>query len=213
MGTIVGRNCKVEVALTFAAPVSPTGVTKAAPGVVTLNAHGLANGACGYWSVSAGMVQLDEQAFMVNNQTANTWEMPGFETTNYDTYTAGTATMAATWGTVSEGAGYSIGGGAADSIDDTRLMHVKKTMLAGNLASQDVTIDVKPGEVDGAAMAFIAAAARAAGKVLLKISKGSRVLRVVWGTPSLPGEAVQAGAAATGQFSITPTGWVVKPNV
>ena len=38
MTTIVGRNCKVEVALTFAAVAAFTAVTKANPGVATKTA-------------------------------------------------------------------------------------------------------------------------------------------------------------------------------
>jgi len=212
-GTIVGRGCKVEVALTLASAVSPTAVTKADPGVVTLNAHGLADGAVGFWTVAAGMVELDEQAFMVAEKDTNTWKMPGFETTNYSTFTAGTVTMAATWGTLAEAAGYNVGGGAADALSDPRLMDLKKRTVAGNLASQDVTIDVSNQEIDGAAMAFISKKAQAGAKALFKISKGNQVLRVFYGSPSLPGEQVAAGALASGQFNVLCQGWVVKPNV
>lgn len=217
MTTIVGRNCKVEVALTFAAAVTggATGITKANPGVVTDVAHGLADGDVGYWLVTAGMVELNEQAFIVDNKTTDTWEMPGFETTNYSTFSAAesTYTMAATWGTVAEAAGYSVGGGAASQLDDTRLTDTKQRNVAGNLAPQDVTIDVRSGEVDGAAMQFIAQKARAGAAVLVKISKGAQVLRVVYGVPSLPGEGVQAGQLGTGQFSITVPAWAAKPNI
>lgn len=214
MGTIVGRNCKVEVALTLGTPVAgATAITLADPPVVTDAAHGLTDGAVGFWSVSAGMVELNEQAFIVDDSDTNTFKMPGFESTTYSAYTAGTYTMAATWGTLAEAAGYGVGGGAANALDDTRLLDVKTRNIAGNLAPQDVTIDVKNQEVDGAAMAFIAKAARATTSVLMRISKGGQVLRVFYGVPSLPGEATAAGALATGQFSVQVPAWVVKPNV
>lgn len=214
MGTIVGRNCKVEVALTFETAVTNTSaITKADPGVVTSAAHGLTDGEAGFWSVSAGMVELDQQAFLVDGSDTNTFQMPGFETTSYSTFTAGTFQMAATWGTLSESAGYGVGGGAANQLDDTRLLDSKTRNVAGNLAPQDVTIDVRNQEIDGTAMNFIGKAARAGTPVLMKISKGAQVLRVFYGVPSLPGEATQAGALASGQFSVTVPGWVVKPNV
>src|SRR5687767_10557781 len=100
MPTIVGRNCKIEVALTFAAAVNPTAVTKASPPVATLNAHGLVSGAAGFWTVSGGMVELDQQAFIVDNEAANTFELPGLDSSDYSTYTAGSVTMAASWGTI-----------------------------------------------------------------------------------------------------------------
>jgi len=49
--------------------------------------------------------------------------------------------------------------------------------------------------------------------VLVRISKGNQVLRVAYGQPSVPGESVQAGQLASGSFSITVPGYVVKPNV
>ncbi len=216
MTTIVGRNCKVEVALTFGSAVTgATAVTKAAPAVVSDAGHGLADGDVGFWTVTGGMVELNEQAFMVDNKTTDDFEMPGFETTNYSTFVGASSsyTMASTWGTISEAAGYSVGGGAASQLDDTRLPDTKTRHVAGLLAPEDVTIDVKVGEIDGAAMIFIGKKARAAEPVLIKISKGSQVLRVLYGVPSLPGEGAQAGALATGQFSVTVPGWVVKPNV
>lgn len=216
MTTIVGRNCKVEVALTFGSAVTgATAITKAAPGVVTDAAHGLNNGDVGFWTITAGMVELDEQAFIVANKATDTFEMPGFETTNYSTFASASSsyTIAATWGTISEAAGYSVGGGAANQLDDTRLTDTKTRNIAGLLAPQDVTIDVRSGEIDGAAMLFVGKQARAAAPCLFKISKGSQVLRVFYGVPSLPGEGVQAGALASGQFSVTVPGWVVKPNV
>lgn len=216
MTTIVGRNCKVEVALTLGAAVTgATAVTKAAPAQVTDAAHALADGDVGFWTITAGMVELHEQAFMVDNKATDTFEMPGFETTNYSTFASASSsyTMAATWGTISEAAGYTVGGGAATQLDDTRLIHTKTVNVAGLLAPQDVSIDVKVGELDGGAMAFVSQKARAAEPVLFKISKGAQVLRVFYGVPSLPGEAAAAGQLATGQFSVTVPGWVVKPNV
>jgi hypothetical protein len=213
MTTIVGRNCKIEVALTFAAAGSVTALTKANPGVATLNAHGYADGTVGYWTVTAGMIELDGQATMVTGTAANTWSLAGLDTTNYSTWTAGTITNAATWGTLSESAGYSVGGGAANQIDDTRLNDLKSRNIAGMLAAQDLTIDVRNPLTMGSAYAFIENAARNGTSCLFKISSGSTVLRVAYGVPSVSGESVQAGAGATGQFNIICPAWVLKPNV
>jgi hypothetical protein len=214
MGTITGRNCKVEVALTFAAAINPTAVTKASPPVVTLSAHGLANGAVGYWSsVTAGMIELQDQAFMVNNQATNTWEMPGLDSTDYTTYTAGSAIMAATWGTLSEAVSYEVGGGAVNQLDDTRLYENKTRNIAGLLPSQDIKFSIRPQEIDGTVLAFIVGKAKRGLQILVKISKGSQVLRVAYGTPSVPGESVSVGGAATADFNLVVPAWVVKPNV
>jgi hypothetical protein len=213
MTSIVGRNVKVEVALTFAASIAPTAVTKAYPPVATLTSHSLVDGDAGYWVVTAGMVELDAQGFLVDNKATNTWEMPGLDSTDYSTYTAGTAYAAATWGTISESTSYNIGGGAAEQLDDTRLLSIKTSNIAGNLAAQDVSIDIKAAEISGAAMQFVERQALRGLKCLFKVSKGSQVLRVFYGTPSLPGESVSAGAIGTGQFSVTVPAFAIKPNV
>jgi hypothetical protein len=212
MGTITGRNVKIEVALTFDSALTVSAVTKASPPVATSTSHGSLDGEVGFFTVTAGMVELQEQAFMADNVATNTWEMPGLDSTDYSTFTAGTATMAATWGTVSEAAGYTVGGGAPAQLDDTRLTDTKTTNIAGNLASEDLNIDVRNAEVDGAAMAFIAGKAQRGLPILIKISKASQVLRVFYGIPGRPGESVSAGGAATGQFGLVGRGWVVKPN-
>ena len=213
MATIVGRNVKVEVALTFDAAINPTALTKANPGVATLVAHGKDTGDVGYWTVSAGMVELDGQAAYLTASTADTLTCNGLDTSGYTTYTAGSLTVAATWGTVSEAASYAVGGGAAAQLDDTRLMDVKTRNVAGLLAPQDITIDVRNGVTDGAAMAFIEAAARNSTACLFRITQGTSVLRVYYGVPSVPGESVQAGGLASGQFNVLGPGWAVKPNV
>lgn len=213
MSTISGRDCKIEVALTFDSAISPTAVSKANPGVATLSSHAVETGDVGFWSVTAGMVELHEQAVYCTDTDANTFTMNGLDTTNYTTYTAGSLVLAATWGTVSEAAGYTVGGGAAAQLDDTRLLDVKTRNVAGLLAPQDVTIDIRNPVTSGAALAFLENKAVNSAKVLIRISKGGTVLRVLYGQPSLAGESLQAGALASGQISITVPGWVTKPNV
>jgi len=215
MPTIKGRNVKVEVALTFDTPIAPTAITKAFPPVATLTAHGLADGEAGFFAITDGMVELEGQAILVDNATATTFELPGLDSTDYSTYVAAGSTLstAATWGTLAESTAYAVGGGASTQLDDTRLIDAKNRNEAGNLASQDVTIDIKPQETSGAAMAFIERQAQRARACLFKISKGGKVLRVFYGVPSLPGESVSAGQLATGQLSVTVPAWVIKPNV
>ena len=190
MGTISGRNVKVEVALTLGSPVSPTAVTKAYPPVATLTAHGLAAGTVGFWTVTAGMVELNEQAVYLYNPLTNTFDLPGLDSTDYSTYTTGTLTNGATWGTISEAASYNVGGGAAAQLDDTRLFDIKVRNVAGNLPSQDVTFDIKQGEISGTAMAFVERQASRGLKVLMKITKAGQILRVLYDDVITPDDTV-----------------------
>ena len=213
MSTTKGRNVKVEVALTFASLITPTAVTKASPGVATLTSHGLTDGMAGYWSAAAGMVELDQQGVLVGSVTSNTFAMPGLITTDYTTYTTASFYAAATWGTVSEASAYSIGGGAATELDDGRLMDVKARTESGLLAPQNLTIDIRNPVISGTALAFIESQAMRGLPCLFKITQGSNVLRVVYGTPSLPGESVAAGQLASGQLTVNCPAFAIKPNV
>lgn len=214
--TIKGINCKVEVALTFGSAKLFTAVTKAYPPVATLNAHGIVNGDVGYWTIGSGMVELADQAILANNISPNTIEMPGLDSTDYSTYASDAAnylTMALTWGTVAEGAGYQVGGGAGAQLDDTRLLDTKTRNLAGLLAPQDITVDVRNAKISSAGMAYIERRAMRNLPVLVKISQAGTVLRVGYGTPSLPGENVSSGELASGSFAIIVPAFAVKPNV
>jgi hypothetical protein len=68
---------------------APTAITKANPGVVTLNGHGFINGDRVYATGIGGMVELNNREFTVANKTANTFELSGINTTSYTTFTSG----------------------------------------------------------------------------------------------------------------------------
>lgn len=67
-----------------------TGITKANPGVVTSTAHGFSNGDVIVFRISTGMTELNYMPCTVANQTANTFELSGVDTTAFTTFTAGT---------------------------------------------------------------------------------------------------------------------------
>jgi hypothetical protein len=215
MTTIVGRDIKVEVALTFATAAALTAITKASPGVASKTAHGIADGTVGYLSIAAGMVEAHEQAVMTDNAATDTFELAGLNTTNYSTFTAGDLIAAATWGVITEAYNYNLPDAAAAQIDDTRLTDIKTRNVAGLLGSQDLTVQIRSPETMSAALAYVASQAIGGGKILVKITKvsTSTVLRVAYGTPSLPGENVDVGAGGTGSFNIIVPAFPLKPNV
>lgn len=65
-----------------------TGVTKANPGVMTVDNHGFSNGEKRYLSTIGGMTQLNGQIVTITVINANTFSI-GVNTTNYSTYTSG----------------------------------------------------------------------------------------------------------------------------
>jgi hypothetical protein len=66
-----------------------TAITKANPAVVTSNGHGFANGEVILIQSVGGMVELNNRQFTVANQTANTFELSGINSTSFTTYTSG----------------------------------------------------------------------------------------------------------------------------
>lgn len=210
MPTIVGRNTRIEIATAFAAAKTVTAVTKAMPGVATSSAHGMANGAVGYWSVTAGMTELHNQASRVYNQSTNAFDLQGLDTTSYTTFTAGTFTPASTWGVLSEAAGFEIGGGGAALLDDTRLLDAKTVNVNGLLAPQNVTINLKSQTYNSVVMDTIESAAKNMTSILFRATLQDGAVRCFYGMPSMPGESVASGALATGSFVVTLPGYVTK---
>jgi hypothetical protein len=210
MTTAVGRNVRLEVGLTYSAAVNPTACTKAMPGVATLTAHALTAGMVGYWTVTAGMVELDGQATRVYAPAANTFALQGLDTTGYGTYSAGTFTPVATWGTLSEAVGHEYGGGAADPLDDTKLLDTKKRNFSGLLASQDVTVSIRNQTYNGSVLDYIESAAKSVTNLVWRATLHDGSVRIYRGVPSMPGESIQSGALASGQFVVLVEGWVLK---
>lgn len=210
MTTAIGRGVRLEVALTFAAAKTVTAVTLASPGVATSAAHALANGTVGHWAVTGGMPQLDGQATRVYNQAANTFDLQGLNTAGYSAFTAGTFTPVATWGTLSEAIGYNIGGGQADTLDDTRLMDVVKQELNGLLPADTVQCDLLSQTFNSSVMQAIEDASIAQTYQVFRVTLQDGSTRVFRGTPSRPGESLQRGQLATGSFQIKVKGFALR---
>ena len=211
MANVKGRNITVAIAATYSAAITGVTVSKANPGVATKTSHGLTDGAVGYFSGVSGMAQLENQACQVNNAAANTWEIEGLNTTNFATQTGTCSfTPVATWATLSEARSYSIGGGAADKLDATRLIDVAKVEEQGLLPASNVTLTVLAQETSSAAMVLIETAVQTQSAVIVRITLASGATRVFRGEPSLPGEDVQLGALGTGTMDLAVKGFVLR---
>jgi hypothetical protein len=66
-----------------------TAITQANPAVVTVTGHGYSNGDEVYISGVSGMTQVNGKRFIVANQTANTFELSGINSSAYTAYTSG----------------------------------------------------------------------------------------------------------------------------
>lgn len=204
-----GRNTRVEVAATYAAAKVVSAITNTSPGVATSTAHGLTNGTIGYFSGVEGMVELEDQAASVDNTAANAFDVEGLATTSFGTF-SGSAdfTPVATWLTLSNSTGYTIGGGNADELDATTLLDTSKKTEFGMNAADTVTID---GFSDSQlpARAIVQAAARAGTDVVFRFTLSNGERRVFRGQPSLPGEQMSVNQKATGSFNVAVKGQVM----
>lgn len=213
MPTVLGRQCRIEIALTFGPALTINNVTKASPAIATASAaHTLTAGQVGYFGVTDGMTELHNQAARVQASATPAFTLQSLDTTTYSTAVTGGATYtpALTWGLVDSAAGYEIQGGEADQHDDTRLQDAKKRNVPGLLAAQGLGITTRPQTVNNTVMDRIEAAARNNTALLWRITLSDGSVRVYYGIPSLPGESVQAGALGSGSFSVTGDGWVLK---
>lgn len=123
-------NIAIAVQSALAAADTITGITKANPGVVTSASHGLANGDIVVLTVQ-GMNQLDGRVARVANQTTNTFELEGIDTTLFDTFSSGTA-EAVTFGTsLATATNVSASGGDFDFIDVTTIHDIVKKQIPG----------------------------------------------------------------------------------
>jgi hypothetical protein len=123
-------NVAVAMQSALAATKTITAITKASPPVVTSTSHGYANGTYVLLSIQ-GMSQLDNRVVRVANQTANTWEAEGLDSTLFDTFSSGTS-AAITFGTTfSSIKGLSASGGDFDFIDITTIHNNVKVQIPG----------------------------------------------------------------------------------
>jgi len=203
-----GRNCRVEIAATYASAKTVTAVTKAVPPDVTSTSHGLAEGTIGYFDTVAGMDELLGQAISVDSTATNTFNAEGLDSTSFGTFTSGTVTPVATWLTLSSATSYEIPEGSADELDATTLLDRIKQTQAGLMASQNVQLS-KLSDMQLPALAVVRAAALNDGYIIVRITLSNGERRVFRGQPGLPGESQSLNALATSGFGIKVKGRVL----
>lgn len=211
MTTIIGRGVRVEVQKTIGGAKTISAISQATEGVAASTAHGLTAGTVGYLTSVEGMVQLEGMACRVKAPTTDAFTLEGLDTTAFPAF-SGTAlfTPITAYDTLGEATGFSIGGGEAEKLDDTALIHDVKQELPGLLAAQTVSININAQTSPSVAMTTIETAARNAADLGMRVTYKDGAVRVFRGSPSLPGEDVQKGSIGTGSFSVTVKGFVIK---
>lgn len=174
----VSKWSNVAVAIQSALDAADTisAISKANPGVVTATAHGLSNGDYVKLTVQ-GMHQVDGRVFRVAGQTANTFELEGENTTDYETFTSGTAEKITFGTSMTTATGLQASGGDFDFIDVTTIHDNTRKQIPG-LASPAVYTFENLWDPADAALAALKAASdnQAQRAVRFSFSGGQKVL-------------------------------------
>lgn len=132
MASIKSQGTRLRVSTTTAAAKVITAISKASPAVVTSAAHGLANGDIVVITGVVGMTEVNDRAFVVANQAANTFELKGVDSTNYTTYASGGSATPQTMTQVGGVTSFNgLGSGEATEIDTTDLASPAKEYDTG----------------------------------------------------------------------------------
>lgn len=195
-------NAPVQLENTRSAALAVTAVTLANPGVATSTAHGLSNGDVVVFSVSAGMVELNEQAVRIANVATDTFELEGLDTTNFTAWTAGDAFNITAWHTLCNSTGVDLPNNPPNRVPTTTLCDTKETTSIGLAGEVSGTIPIQdaPGNAGMDALSALPSGA-------------TRVMRQQWSTGeekvfnSQPvyggGYSGNVGDVTTGQIDVT----------
>jgi hypothetical protein len=203
----IGTNVTVSVQQTLGSALpTPSGVTKANPGVVTSASHGLANGdIVVFTSVTGGMVQLHGQACRVANVTTNTFELEGLDTSSYDTWTTGTVKEVTAFSTLSSAQNITMPNPAPNKIDITTLIDKVKQYTYGLADAPDgqITGLFNPS---GTAEGLVRTATKSNATMVFKVAFTNLTAIFNANVSGGTGFDLQTNQAAQASISFTPVG-------
>lgn len=136
---LVGANLKVEVQASLDTPVTITAITKANPGVASaVNTY--SNGDF-VLILCEGMQQLNGVIARVANVSGTQFDLEGVDTTNFATFTSGTATKILTWATAGFATDVNLPNAAPTALDASTLIDIVGQTVYGRPGAQEGSID------------------------------------------------------------------------
>jgi hypothetical protein len=162
--SIIHKMSQVAIAMQSALAAAKTisGITNADPGVVSSTAHGYSNGDYVLLTVQ-GMWQLDGRVFRVCNQATDSFQLEevsggaGIDTTDFDTFSSGTAEKITFGTSITTAADVQMAGGEYDFLDTTVIHSNVKSQIPGTANPFTVTIDHLWDPTDAGQIALLAA--------------------------------------------------------
>lgn len=136
----IWKNVGVAMESARAAAKTITGITKANPGVVTSVAHGYSNGDLIALTIQ-GMRQLNDKVIRVAGVTTDTFQIEGVDTTNFDTFSSGTAEKLTLGTSITTATSVNASGGDFDFTDTTTIHDGQRSQVPNLPSSATFTMD------------------------------------------------------------------------
>lgn len=158
----INSGLKLYMESAIAAAKTITGITKAAPGVITATAHGYANGDHVLLEIQ-GMVELNGLLVKVLNVTTDTFQaagvdgVTGIDTTLFSTFTSGTAKKVTLGTTITGVQEFSFAGGEIKTVDTTTVNDTVDTQVVVGATAQSADMTMQWDPSNAAQQAMIAA--------------------------------------------------------
>ena len=155
-----GLKLYMESAIAAAKTIS--GITKAAPGVISSTAHGLANGDVILLEVQ-GMVEVNGNLYKVVNQATDTFQIAGIDgatgidTTLFSTFTSGTAKKVTLGTSITGVQEFNFAGGDIKTVDTTTVNDVVDTQIVVGASAQSADMTMQWDPTAAAQQAMLAA--------------------------------------------------------
>lgn len=155
-----GLKLFMESAIATAKTIS--GITKAAPGVVSSTTHGFVNNDIVLLEVQ-GMVELNGRLFKVVNVAADSFQLAGvdgttgIDTTLYNTFSSGTAKKVTLGTSITGVQEFTFSGGDIKTVDTTSVNDLVDTQIVVGAAAQAADLTMQWDPSSAAQQAMIAA--------------------------------------------------------
>lgn len=202
MANLIARNCRVEVQSTIGTPVTIQSISKATEGAVGATGHGFTAGDAVILAAT-GMTELDGQIVRVSTVATDTFVLEGLDTTNFGTFTAGTATKIATWATLAKAQSLESPAVSADRRDAMVLLDTEKQYVYGAPDTPEITVNGL-SDLNSTSVGLIIAAASTNSAIGFRVTfVGQSAVRLFRGLVTQPGESISVDQLVTSGFSIT----------
>jgi len=183
-----------------------TGVTKANPAVVTQTAHGLTTGSVVKIRDVVGMVELNDEIYMIEVVNANSYKLIDTDSSGSTTYISGGRSDPATFSNFCELTGYNRQGGSKPEIEATSACSTGAEFELGlpDFGTTQIDFNFAPQTAIQLAIAdFEKSGDKLAVRVILPKSGGARVLL---GFIQQTSEQAAVNGMWTGSLTIRNTG-------